>query len=906
MATKASDWTGVTVSDGRYLVKAKLGEGGMGIVYRAQDTRLGMDVVIKVPRSAMLDDPEFAGRFASEIRSLVKLSHPCIVKVTDVGQYGGLPFAIMQYLPGGSLEDRQPAAVDPKTVPGWLEGVASALDYIHTQGYVHRDVKPGNILFDSHGYAFLADFGVIKALAATEGAKAKSVTGAGLVLGTPEYMAPELIMGGKVDGRADQYALAVTVYEMLCGRRPFEGSTSTAVLVMHTTQPPPLMNEFRPSLPDRLSQAVLKALAKDPAQRYPTCAEFAAAVIAALEASPAAAAAVAAPKPASADSVKIQCPSCGKKVAMSVSIYGTLKSTGKKLSCPGCHEPIDVASPRTQVLRAPGRDSGATSAGTQKLAAMGPGRAAGQGPAGGPARTTEKIEIPNLVLAEETELAPKGRATTQILGRGQTQILTAHADPSPAKPSPLPWIGAGVAASLMLASAFVFWPRPSTEGTVRIQLPPSAATASIDLDQRSYTFADLSKPLTLPMGSHLLTVSQAGYEPYAKTFVVSADASSQLDVSLNRKPKPKPEQDPLPAKRPAPPRREIARADNPTKASPDGDVKPPQPAASEDFAAQKPEPLPQASAAPDDATPGNPASKDPVVVSKKPAQPDTKTSRAKASGPSTPAKPTELTLTEIVKSPEKYDAQDTTLSKLYTLGPNVTFEPNGTASFPAVQSLMTVSNTGAIASSPKGAAATLEVESGLAERIIAKDLVRRNGQPPQALPRGVPDPGPFVTVAILTVRAARSQARYAANAWVIQLVSAEFLVNLNLARISDRKYNNAFVTYTLGNGFEGKKVGDPAEWTKRLDQHFLVNAGKAYKIFKSQMSMAKNAMINTMIGNMVGETVNEMEAASAAATQQQLKNATPKKAFDTPGFYDSIQEQNAAARARGAEMTAPP
>ena len=101
---------GSTVSDGRYLVRAKLGEGGMGIVYHAQDTRLGMDVVIKVPRQAMLDDPEFAGRFAHEIRSLVRLSHPCIVKVTDVGKYDGLPFAIMQYLPGGSLEDRQLAA----------------------------------------------------------------------------------------------------------------------------------------------------------------------------------------------------------------------------------------------------------------------------------------------------------------------------------------------------------------------------------------------------------------------------------------------------------------------------------------------------------------------------------------------------------------------------------------------------------------------------------------------------------------------------------------------------------------------------------------------------------------------------------------------------------------------------
>ena len=181
-----SDWNGSSVSDGRYLITAKLGEGGMGIVYRARDTRLGMDVVIKVPRQVMLADPEFAGRFAREIRSLVKLSHPGIVKITDVGEYQGLPFAVLQYLPGGSLEDREggpgkrATVADPTSLSDWLPGIASALDYIHSQGYVHRDVKPANILFDAQGYAFLGDFGVIKVLTATEDSKiARSATAQG-------------------------------------------------------------------------------------------------------------------------------------------------------------------------------------------------------------------------------------------------------------------------------------------------------------------------------------------------------------------------------------------------------------------------------------------------------------------------------------------------------------------------------------------------------------------------------------------------------------------------------------------------------------------------------------------------------------------------------------------------------
>ena len=145
----------------------------MGFVYRALDKNLDADVVNKVPRRSMLDDPEFAGRFAREIRSLVKLSHPGIVKVTDVGEHDGVPFAVMQDLSGGSLEDYAAAERTDEAVrflplggsSDWLPGVAAALDFVHAQGYVHRDVKPGNILFDAHGHVYLSDFGVAKVMA---------------------------------------------------------------------------------------------------------------------------------------------------------------------------------------------------------------------------------------------------------------------------------------------------------------------------------------------------------------------------------------------------------------------------------------------------------------------------------------------------------------------------------------------------------------------------------------------------------------------------------------------------------------------------------------------------------------------------------------------------------------------
>src|SRR5438552_10424619 len=172
MIQKSTAWVGLLLADGRYQIVDKLGEGGMGFVYRARDLRLDCDVVIKVPRRAMLEDAGFAGRFSREIRSLVQLAHPHIVRLTDVGEHDGVPFAVMQYLSGGSLHDRQRPAGDARAVGpllqelrAWLPGVATALDFIHQQHYIHRDIKPHNILFDEHGHVYLSDFGIAKVLA---------------------------------------------------------------------------------------------------------------------------------------------------------------------------------------------------------------------------------------------------------------------------------------------------------------------------------------------------------------------------------------------------------------------------------------------------------------------------------------------------------------------------------------------------------------------------------------------------------------------------------------------------------------------------------------------------------------------------------------------------------------------
>ena len=382
----SQEWSGLALAGGRYNVTAKLGEGGMGFVYRALDHNIDSDVVIKVPRQAIMDDPEFVGRFTREIRSLVKLSHPHIVKVTDVGNYDGIPFAVMQYLAGGSLEDQRPVAssgqmlpCDPRSISRWLLAVAEALDYIHTQGFVHRDVKPGNILFDTQGHAFLSDFGVAKVLASAKNPAPSqtAMTGAGMVLGTPEYMAPELIMGDQFDGRVDQYALAITVYELLCGRRPFEDETKTRVLVLHTSQAPSPLTAWCPTFPPRLSQAVLKGLAKEPSQRYPNCVALARAV-----------AAVAENTGGQKERIRLKCSTCGKTGSIPAADLDRLRAGGGRAACPACKSPIDIGN---AVQVAPASSTGGTMAFSNPAGRTGEyGLAPEQSPAssGGHARHT--------------------------------------------------------------------------------------------------------------------------------------------------------------------------------------------------------------------------------------------------------------------------------------------------------------------------------------------------------------------------------------------------------------------------------------------------------------------------------------------------------------------------------------
>src|SRR6266545_5713041 len=254
------------VLEGRYTLERELGQGGMATVFLARDLRHGRAVAIK------LLDPGVTStigveRFLREISITARLQHPHILTLIESGQEGGLVYYVMPHIEGESLRTRV-SREPPLSVTGavWIaREVADALAYAHGHGVVHRDVKPENILV-ADGHAWVADFGIARAI---ETSGEKSLTMAGLPIGTPAYMSPEQAEGRPdVDGRSDIYSLGCVLFEMLTGRPPFVGRSARIVMNHHVTTPSPSIAEFRPDLSPELITAVDRAIAKDPADRF--------------------------------------------------------------------------------------------------------------------------------------------------------------------------------------------------------------------------------------------------------------------------------------------------------------------------------------------------------------------------------------------------------------------------------------------------------------------------------------------------------------------------------------------------------------------------------------------------------------------------------------------------------------
>jgi len=260
---------------GAYEVVAKVGEGGMGEVYRARDTRLGRDVAIKILPEAFAADPDRLSRFEQEARASAALNHPNIAVVHDVGAEGPTRYIVQEYLTGSSLRailTAQPS----KPIKEWVAlavGIADALAAAHRAGIIHRDIKPENIIVTDEGRPKVLDFGLAKL--AAPGADVVSVnsptmlgTMAGAVLGTVGYMSPEQAAGQPADRRTDIFALGCVLYEMVGGRRPFEGRSAAEIIAHVLHEEAPSVRERRADVPPRLAALIHKCLQKDPARRY--------------------------------------------------------------------------------------------------------------------------------------------------------------------------------------------------------------------------------------------------------------------------------------------------------------------------------------------------------------------------------------------------------------------------------------------------------------------------------------------------------------------------------------------------------------------------------------------------------------------------------------------------------------
>jgi serine/threonine protein kinase, bacterial len=263
-----------------YTIVRRLGSGGMGEVYLAQHPRLPRRDALKVLPASLTADDDYRQRFSREADIAAELWHPHIVGIHDRGEFEGQLWLSMDFVEGTDaaelLRSRYPSGMPKSEAFEIVTAVADALDYAHLRGLLHRDVKPANILLtqaDSRGRRILlADFGIARQIGDISG-----LTATNMVVGTTGYSAPEQLMGKDIDGRADQYALGCTAFQLLTGEAPYHNSNAAVVISQHLSAPPPLVGERRPELAE-LNDAITAVLAKDPGGRYPSCSDFAAAL----------------------------------------------------------------------------------------------------------------------------------------------------------------------------------------------------------------------------------------------------------------------------------------------------------------------------------------------------------------------------------------------------------------------------------------------------------------------------------------------------------------------------------------------------------------------------------------------------------------------------------------------------
>ncbi len=260
----------------RYEIGGVLGRGGMAEVHRGRDLRLGREVAVKVLRSDLARDPSFQVRFRREAQAAASLNHPAIVAVYDTGEdrttTGATPYIVMEYVEGETLRDvlRREDRLEPARAMSLTADICAALDFSHRNGIVHRDVKPGNVMITPQGTVKVMDFGIARAVSDS----AATMTSTAAVIGTAQYLSPEQARGEGVDARSDVYSAGCLLYELVTGAPPFTGDSPVAVAYQHVREDPRTPSSINPGVPPELDAILLKAMSKNPANRYQSAAEM--------------------------------------------------------------------------------------------------------------------------------------------------------------------------------------------------------------------------------------------------------------------------------------------------------------------------------------------------------------------------------------------------------------------------------------------------------------------------------------------------------------------------------------------------------------------------------------------------------------------------------------------------------